>query len=158
MSVSNEICNNLSVSVNRLFNIEATISLAISIVALFCYTQWYRTKLAGSAGYIYVLLICLCVVYCFFYVAIFWDIAPCSPYVNRCFRGTYHLHLQGRKSAEKGFRPWRWRRYIPPKCRFTYRLHGAIFQKMATFITTAVGTSNPAYFLFIFICLAVLIL
>jgi hypothetical protein len=28
-------------------------------------------------------------------VATFWDIAPCSPYVNRCFGGKYHLHLQG---------------------------------------------------------------
>jgi hypothetical protein len=35
-------------------------------------------------------------------VAIFWDIAPCGPYVNLCFRGTYHLHLQSRKSAEQG--------------------------------------------------------
>jgi hypothetical protein len=27
---------------------------------------------------------------------IFWDITPCSPLsVNRCFRGTYRLHLQG---------------------------------------------------------------
>jgi hypothetical protein len=34
-------------------------------------------------------------------VAIFWDIAPCSPYVNRCFGGTYHLRLQDRKSAEQ---------------------------------------------------------
>jgi hypothetical protein len=32
-------------------------------------------------------------------VTILWDIAPCSPYVNRRFKGTYHLHLQGRKSA-----------------------------------------------------------
>jgi hypothetical protein len=32
--------------------------------------------------------------------AIFWDIAPFSPYVNQCFGGTYHFHLQGRKSAE----------------------------------------------------------
>jgi hypothetical protein len=31
-------------------------------------------------------------------VAIFWDIAPCGPYMNR-FGGTYHLHLQGRKSG-----------------------------------------------------------
>jgi hypothetical protein len=23
-------------------------------------------------------------------VAIFWDTAPCSPYVNRRFEGTYH--------------------------------------------------------------------
>jgi hypothetical protein len=34
------------------------------------------------------------------YVAIFWDIAPCSPYVIRRFVGTYHFHLQGRKSGE----------------------------------------------------------
>jgi hypothetical protein len=34
-------------------------------------------------------------------VAIFWDIAPCSPYVNRSFGGTFHLHLHGRKSAEQ---------------------------------------------------------
>jgi hypothetical protein len=34
-------------------------------------------------------------------VAIFWDIAPCTPYVNRRFGGTYHLHLQGRKSTEQ---------------------------------------------------------
>jgi hypothetical protein len=29
--------------------------------------------------------------------AIFWDIAPCSPYLRRRFRGTYHFHLHGRK-------------------------------------------------------------
>jgi hypothetical protein len=34
--------------------------------------------------------------------AIFWDIAPCSPYVERRFRGTYHLHLQGKELAEQG--------------------------------------------------------
>jgi hypothetical protein len=34
-------------------------------------------------------------------VAIFWDIQSCSPYVNRRFGGTFHLHLQGRKSAEQ---------------------------------------------------------
>jgi hypothetical protein len=34
-------------------------------------------------------------------LVIFWDIAPCSPYMNRCFGGTYHRHLQGRKSAEQ---------------------------------------------------------
>jgi hypothetical protein len=31
-------------------------------------------------------------------VAIFWDI---PPYANRRFVGTYHLHLQGRKSVEQ---------------------------------------------------------
>jgi hypothetical protein len=98
----------------------------------------------------------------FMNVAIFWDIEPCSPYVNRRFGGTYHLHLQVWKSAEQetacsrclgrhltvcsakppacapvprsaDFLPWRWRWYIPPKRRFEYRLHGAISQKMATF-------------------------
>jgi hypothetical protein len=33
-------------------------------------------------------------------VAIFLDIAPCSPYVNRHFGETYHLHLHSRKSIE----------------------------------------------------------
>jgi hypothetical protein len=33
--------------------------------------------------------------------AIFWDIALCSLYMNWHFEGTYHLHLQGRKSAEE---------------------------------------------------------
>jgi hypothetical protein len=31
----------------------------------------------------------------------FIDIASLSPFVNRRFVGKYHLHLQGRKSAEK---------------------------------------------------------
>jgi hypothetical protein len=30
-------------------------------------------------------------------VAISWDIAPWSPYVNRRFVGTYYFHLQGKK-------------------------------------------------------------
>jgi hypothetical protein len=34
-------------------------------------------------------------------VVIFWDISQCSPYVNRRFIGTCHLHLQGLKSTEK---------------------------------------------------------
>jgi hypothetical protein len=33
-------------------------------------------------------------------VAILWDIAPFGPYGIR-FGGTYHLYLQGRKSAEQ---------------------------------------------------------
>jgi hypothetical protein len=32
---------------------------------------------------------------------IFWGMAPCSPDVNRRFRETYNLHLQGRKSIEQ---------------------------------------------------------
>jgi hypothetical protein len=41
------------------------------------------------------------------------------------------------------FQPWRWRWYVPPKRRFTYGLHGAISQKLAILITTAVRISNP---------------
>jgi hypothetical protein len=33
--------------------------------------------------------------------AIFWNTAPCSPYVSRRFEGFYRLHLQDRKSAEQ---------------------------------------------------------
>jgi hypothetical protein len=41
------------------------------------------------------------------------------------------------------FSTWRW--YVLPKRRFTYRLHSAISQTMAKFITTAVRTSNPGF-------------
>jgi hypothetical protein len=36
-------------------------------------------------------------------VPIFWDIAPCCPYMNRRFGGTYHPppHLQGRNQPNK---------------------------------------------------------
>jgi hypothetical protein len=34
-------------------------------------------------------------------VVFFWDIAPCSSYVNRHFGGRYYLHLQGKKLAEQ---------------------------------------------------------
>jgi hypothetical protein len=41
-------------------------------------------------------------------------------------------------------RPWRWRRYVPPKRRLTLNgLHNVISQKLLLFITTAVKTSNP---------------
>jgi hypothetical protein len=32
---------------------------------------------------------------------IYWDISQCSSYVNGRFRGTYHLHLLGRRLAEQ---------------------------------------------------------
>jgi hypothetical protein len=38
--------------------------------------------------------------------------------------------------------PCRWRRYIPPKSRFTQDLHSSTSQKTAFFIVTAVKTSN----------------
>jgi hypothetical protein len=39
------------------------------------------------------------------------------------------------------FLPWRWRRHVPPKRRFTQDLHDATSQKTAFFIVTAVKTS-----------------
>jgi hypothetical protein len=76
---------------------------------------------------------------------IFWDITPCSPLtVNRSFGGTYRLHVQGRKnklnlffrpsSGSKNnlfFRPWRWKRYVPPRRPLTLNgLHGVISQNI----------------------------
>jgi hypothetical protein len=62
-------------------------------------------------------------------VAIFWDTAPCNPYMSRRFGGTYHFQFQGPKSAcstwlglsaDRGMRPSETsvhirttRRYIP---------------------------------------------
>jgi hypothetical protein len=41
-------------------------------------------------------------------------------------------------------RPWRRRRYVPPRRRVTFNgLHGVISQKTEFFITTAIRTSNP---------------
>jgi hypothetical protein len=88
------------------------------------------------------------------YVAIFWDVAPCSPYMNWCFGRAYNPHLHGRKSSEQetsvkyvdrlatrftvlscsaDFQSWIWR-YVLLKRRFSHRLHGAIAQKRATFM------------------------
>jgi hypothetical protein len=83
--------------------------------------------------------------------AVFWDVVTCRSCVNRRFGGTYRLHLYGRKIRERGtnvkihllltlflcsriFLPWRLRRYVLPKCRFTQDLHGATSQKTAFFL------------------------
>jgi hypothetical protein len=99
---------------------------------------------------------------------IFWDITPCSTLkVKWCFRGTHCLHLLGqiisraRNQCESRWqadmlsrwflarliiRPWRWRRYVPPKRRLASNgLHGVIYQKIVLFITTTVRTSNSTY-------------
>jgi hypothetical protein len=78
-------------------------------------------------------------------VVIFWAIALCSLYVNWCFGGTYHFHLQFKKicwaknqhvadctlvscSADFDLEDgWWW---------FTYGLYGTTSQKIATFIVT----------------------
>jgi hypothetical protein len=63
---------------------------------------------------------------------IFWDITPCSPLrINRRFRGTYRLHLQGRKSKQSKNPAWE---------------QVASSRKMVLFKTTAVRTSNPMKF------------
>jgi hypothetical protein len=76
------------------------------------------------------------------------DVAPCRSCVNRRFGWTYRLHLQGCNHLltlvlrSRIFLPWRWRRYVPPKRRFTQDLNGNTSQKTALFIITAVKTSN----------------
>jgi hypothetical protein len=37
----------------------------------------------------------------FLKIAVFWDIVPCGSYMNQRLGGTYHLHLQGRKSVKE---------------------------------------------------------
>jgi hypothetical protein len=79
------------------------------------------------------------------------DVTLCRSCVNLRFGGTYRLHLQGRKIREQGtsvskcshiltlvprsriFLPWRWRRYLPPKRRFTQDLHSVTTQKTTFF-------------------------
>jgi hypothetical protein len=40
---------------------------------------------------------------------------------------------------------WRWKRYVPPKHRFTFNgLHGVVSQKIVRFVATAVRTLDPA--------------
>jgi hypothetical protein len=51
-------------------------------------------------------------------------------------------HLLTLVPRSRIFIPWRWRRLVPPKRRFTQHLHGATSQKTAFFIVTAVKTSN----------------
>jgi hypothetical protein len=40
--------------------------------------------------------------------AVFWDVGPCRSCVNRCFGGTYRLHIQGRRMRERGTTVSRW--------------------------------------------------
>jgi hypothetical protein len=51
--------------------------------------------------------------------AVFWDVAPCRYCVNRHFRGTYCLHLQGRKKnvkiREQGTSVSRWLVTLVPR-------------------------------------------
>jgi hypothetical protein len=51
----------------------------------------------------------------------------------------------GTCSRSRIFLPWIWRRYVPPKRRFTQDLHGATSQKTAFFIVTSVKTPNLVF-------------
>jgi hypothetical protein len=46
------------------------------------------------------------------------------------------------------FRPWRWRLYVTAKRLLTYRVHDAVSQKIATFITIAARTRLLQMFLY----------
>jgi hypothetical protein len=111
-------------------------------------------------------------------VVIFWDIAPCSPYVNRSFGGCFYLYFQGGKSAEQetrrldnksasrdnsyclatcyrlvccsaDFLPWRWRWYVPLKMSVYVRTTRHCNPEDATCIITAVRSSNPICILYL---------
>jgi hypothetical protein len=58
----------------------------------------------------------------------------CRSCVNRRFEGTYRLHL-----------PWRRRRYVPLKRRFTQDLHGATSQKTAFFLRLQLSVRYNLY-------------
>jgi hypothetical protein len=77
---------------------------------------------------------------------VFWDVAPCSSFVNRRFGGTYRHQLEGRKIRERGTSVSRWLQtevadfsslkmeaIFPPKRLFTQELHGSTSQKTALF-------------------------
>jgi hypothetical protein len=54
-----------------------------------------------------------------------------------------YFHLLTLVPRSRIFLPWRWRRYAPPKRRFTQDIHGATSQKTAFLIVTAMKTWNP---------------
>jgi hypothetical protein len=71
--------------------------------------------------------------------SIFWDITSCSPFkANRRFGGKCRLCFLSVWCwllAWPIFKPWRWRRHVPPKRRLTFNgLHGIIFKKMELFV------------------------
>jgi hypothetical protein len=56
--------------------------------------------------------------------------------------GSACSHLLTLVHRSRIFLPWRWRRHVPPKRRFTQDLHSATSQKTTFFIVTAVKASN----------------
>jgi hypothetical protein len=64
---------------------------------------------------------------------IFWDVTQCSLFsYNRRFGASYRLTC--RFLLKLFLRPWRWRRYVPPKRWLQHKtLHGVTSQKMILF-------------------------
>jgi hypothetical protein len=63
--------------------------------------------------------------------------------LTRRFRRRTDIHSRGYGVlAWLTFRPWRWRRYLPPERRDLSELHGDIAQKAMCFIFTAMRTSQ----------------
>jgi hypothetical protein len=81
---ANEIYNKVSMFVSHLFKVNLLNNL-VNIFTVLCYIRCYY-KLTFEE----------------------WDVAPCTSYVNRLFRGAYFLHLQSRKIREQGTRVSRW--------------------------------------------------
>jgi hypothetical protein len=96
--------------------------------------------------------------------SLLWDITPCSPLkVNQRFEGTCRLHLQGprisRTRNQRGsnllsrwfiarfiLRPWKWRRRVSPKRRFTFNgLHGILSQKIQLFTPYNIPKGHNCY-------------
>jgi hypothetical protein len=65
---------------------------------------------------------------------ILWDMMPCSPLsFNRRFGGTYHLHLQGRRTNFSKKQASRWQAACFLVFAVFISLHGVISQKMIFF-------------------------
>jgi hypothetical protein len=56
--------------------------------------------------------------------------------------GTVCSHMHTLVPRSRIFLPWKWRRHVPLKRRFTQHLHGTTSQKTAFFTVTAVKTSD----------------
>jgi hypothetical protein len=79
---------------------------------------------------------------------IFWNMTPCSPLsFNRISEEHIASSKQNATCLLAGllnllFRPWRWRRYVPPKRRLKLNgLHGVTSQKMILFTLFLISIS-----------------
>jgi hypothetical protein len=74
--------------------------------------------------------------------AVLWDVKPCRfCEMNRRFGGTDRprvadcCYLRSRVPPSRIFVPWRWKRYVHPKCRLiSQNLHGITSQRTVFFI------------------------